>query len=372
MRYTIVVPISAMRSFLYIKLADLKQFYELMDIPTVITDTRFEVIWNNSCAEEEPLLQTGNIRSCIVSTTGADRLLRDGQSVVLSRLKSTSHSITLNATPVGGYVVIQKSNSPSSASELSEILENINRSISDTISLLPAALQYTDGDLLAVSTIDRINHNCLNVMRTTQNLSVFTKLVNMQGLKNEKICISALLATITESCNIVSENSPQSVPIRYKEPSEPLYINCDAECLLVALLNIIYNSMIYTQDENEIHLICTKIGQRLSIIVSDSGLGIKPELLSKVSNPFYSAHPCYADEERPGVGLGLGIVKELVGLYGGTFNIESRIFEGTKILLSFPIVQAPMELKQPRINFKSLVLNKTSALYIQLFNICEQ
>ncbi len=356
---------------MYIKLADLKQFYDMMDIPTVITDTRFEIVWHNQSAGGGSLLQTGHIRSCVEATTGADHLLLDGQPVMLSRLKSTSHSIALNATPIGGYIVVQQSNAPSAAPELSGILENVKRSINDTMSLLPAALQYTDGDLLAVNTIDRINRNCLSVLRTTQNLSVFTKLVNHHDLKSERVCISALLATIAESCNIASENDPQHVHIHYKEPSEPLYINSDRECLLVALLNILYNSMIYTQDENEIHLSCTRTGQRVSVIVSDSGLGIKPDLLGKVSSPFYSTHPCYEDEERPGVGLGLGIVKELCGCYGGTFNIESRLFKGTNILLSFPLVSAPLELRQPGTTFKSLVLDRSSPLYVQLYNICE-
>ncbi len=355
---------------MYIKLADLKQFYEMMDIPTVITDLRYEPIWNNSRAGDHAISRSGFVRNAVEASFGADRLLQAGQPSVLLRFEATSRALAITATPVGTYIVVQISNAPTAAPELDSVIEGINGSVDEMLSLLPIAVRSTNGDPIAASSFERVYRSCFSILRTSQNLSVLTKLVNAHELNDDVICVSSLLATVAQSANAICETNPEQVPIIYHEPEEPLYINCDRECFLVAMLNLIYNSMYYTQDDNQIELSCSRIGNRISIRISDSGIGIKPELLNSVIMPFSSTHPCYDDEERPGVGMGLSIAKELAGRYGGTFNIESRVFEGTTVLLSFPSAKPPMELKQPSVSLKSLVVDKMSPLYIQLHKVC--
>ncbi len=66
------------------------------------------------------------------------------------------------------------------------------------------------------------------------------------------------------------------------------------------------------------------------IVFEDTGEGISPEVLKHVLEPFYTT------KGRQGTGLGLSIVSEVVGRLGGTVNIESRVGQGTRVILEIP------------------------------------
>ena len=70
--------------------------------------------------------------------------------------------------------------------------------------------------------------------------------------------------------------------------------------------------------------------------VEDTGVGIAPEDLARVGDPFFQARGSYA---RPydGTGLGLSIVKGLVALHDGEIDIQSRVGEGTRITVRLPV-----------------------------------
>lgn len=66
------------------------------------------------------------------------------------------------------------------------------------------------------------------------------------------------------------------------------------------------------------------------IAVSDNGVGIAPENLARIFEPFFSTKP------QTGTGLGLALVKKVVSLAGGKIEVESRVGEGTRVALLFP------------------------------------
>jgi signal transduction histidine kinase len=72
----------------------------------------------------------------------------------------------------------------------------------------------------------------------------------------------------------------------------------------------------------------------VAITVQDNGPGIPPELLARVCEPFFSTH---TDEGLRG--LGLAIVQDIVKIHGGKIEIKSNPYEGTQIVLFFPIVE---------------------------------
>jgi two-component system, cell cycle sensor histidine kinase PleC len=73
----------------------------------------------------------------------------------------------------------------------------------------------------------------------------------------------------------------------------------------------------------------------LRISVADSGTGIAPEHLSKVTEPFYRVAPGSA-RDRAGAGLGLALVDAMMLAHGGTLILDSRLGIGTTATLHFP------------------------------------
>jgi cell cycle sensor histidine kinase DivJ len=72
------------------------------------------------------------------------------------------------------------------------------------------------------------------------------------------------------------------------------------------------------------------------ITVEDTGVGIGAEDLPRVGEPFFQARSSY-DRRHDGTGLGVSIVKGLLELHGGWMEIESRVGEGTRVMIHVPL-----------------------------------
>jgi PAS domain S-box-containing protein len=84
-------------------------------------------------------------------------------------------------------------------------------------------------------------------------------------------------------------------------------------------------------DENLIRVRTWQEGETVCAEVSDTGVGIAPEHLERVFEPFFTMRP-----EGEGTGLGLSITRNLVLAHGGTIEARSRPGEGASFLIRFP------------------------------------
>jgi signal transduction histidine kinase len=71
-------------------------------------------------------------------------------------------------------------------------------------------------------------------------------------------------------------------------------------------------------------------GERLVVSVADNGVGIPLEDVARIFEPFFSTKP------DTGTGLGLGVVRKLVALYGGTIDVSSEPGRGTRVSFALP------------------------------------
>jgi signal transduction histidine kinase len=74
----------------------------------------------------------------------------------------------------------------------------------------------------------------------------------------------------------------------------------------------------------------------LSLSVSDSGVGVPAEHLSKLGERFFRVDPSRT-ESTGGAGLGLAIVRSIMALHGGKLLLRSQLDAGTTAVLIFPI-----------------------------------
>jgi signal transduction histidine kinase len=70
-------------------------------------------------------------------------------------------------------------------------------------------------------------------------------------------------------------------------------------------------------------------GKYVDFEISDTGVGIPEENLSKIFEPYFST-------KETGTGLGLAIVQKIVDIHNGTISVQSREGEGTTFILKLP------------------------------------
>jgi len=120
-------------------------------------------------------------------------------------------------------------------------------------------------------------------------------------------------------------------------PPEAIYLRADPLRLAQVFANLLNNAAKYTDDGGRIHLVAEKRRNEVVVSISDTGIGIAPELLPHVFDIFSQAKPA-SGREQGGLGIGLSLVKGLVELHGGVVHAHSEgPDEGSTFRVRLPI-----------------------------------
>ncbi|MEM9373358.1 MAG: ATP-binding protein [Planctomycetota bacterium] len=119
----------------------------------------------------------------------------------------------------------------------------------------------------------------------------------------------------------------------------PRHLQTDAFRLHQILINLIGNALKFTS-EGTITLTVSYAGERLSIAVADTGIGIDPDHIDRIFQPFEQADNS-ATRQHEGTGLGLAISRKLAGMLGGNIVVESEQGVGSTFTVTIHAPPAP-------------------------------
>jgi PAS domain S-box-containing protein len=105
------------------------------------------------------------------------------------------------------------------------------------------------------------------------------------------------------------------------------------------LYNLLSNAVKFTPEGGTVWVETAEDHDFLHVFVCDMGIGIPENEQSSIFDKFYQVGSSRA-VGREGTGLGLAITKHLVELHGGTIRVESRLGQGSRFKVTFPLVQA--------------------------------
>jgi signal transduction histidine kinase len=108
-----------------------------------------------------------------------------------------------------------------------------------------------------------------------------------------------------------------------------LAVNGDPAMLRQAFLNLALNACQAMPEGGSLRVICKEAGRRISIVVADTGSGIKPEHLDRIFDLYFTTKP-------KGSGIGLSMVYRIVQMHDGEIEIESTPGKGTTFRLLLP------------------------------------
>jgi len=118
----------------------------------------------------------------------------------------------------------------------------------------------------------------------------------------------------------------------------PLWVVSDRHRLMQVLVNLLGNAIKFTH-QGAVVLQVKREAEHLRFTVSDTGIGIVPERLQKIFEPFEQASGATASVYG-GNGLGLSISRQLAQLLGGDIGVESSPGKGSTFWLRLPLVES--------------------------------
>jgi len=139
-----------------------------------------------------------------------------------------------------------------------------------------------------------------------------------------------------------AEFAERGIELKLDLADKPLWLDADPSRIAQAVGNILQNAAKFTGRYGTVTLALDEDPrQNMAVIrVRDSGIGIAPDMLSKLFQPFMQG-PSALDRSGGGLGVGLALVKGLVELHGGTVEATSAgIDQGAEFTLRLPIAEA--------------------------------
>ena len=279
------------------------------------------------------------------------KLLQKARKAEAAARKAANDTQELNAKL---QVAVEKAESANRAK--STFLFNMSHDIRTPMN---AIIGYAD---LASRHLDdpaKLEKYMENIQVCGQNLlMLLNNVLDLARIENDKTEIEYSVSDIEKdfrNCIAMFQNQADSKGQTLTVTAHLLhpYIYADVPHLTEVCTNLVSNAVKYTGACGTIHCDVTqKPGKKEDwcdtvITVADNGIGMSQEFQKHIFEPFERERTSTVSKVE-GSGIGMGIVKKLVGLMGGTVEVESRIGVGSTFIVTIPCRIASQEETQAK------------------------
>jgi PAS domain S-box-containing protein len=172
---------------------------------------------------------------------------------------------------------------------------------------------------------ERANQTALALLSYVRDTNQESQRVDVAGLLAEVICLTEQRATkqgIRTEQLFNARVCVQGVPAKLRQ----------------TILNLIQNALEAMPDGGTLTLTLSSAAEQARLTIADTGVGIPPEHLGKVFDPFFSTKGVWGEQAGDGSGLGLTTSLNTIREHGGDLTLTSRPGEGTTVAITLPCV----------------------------------
>ncbi len=185
--------------------------------------------------------------------------------------------------------------------------------------------------------IQMIENNSYRLLRLTDNLIDMTKIdIGEYKLRSEnKNIVSIIENVVLTACDYIGNVNSEII---FDTNVEEKIVACDQEKIEKIILNLLSNAVKYSEGNNKIFVNIKASENNIKISVKDNGIGISPDKLDNIFDKFVQEDKSLSRKQE-GSGLGLALVKSLVGMHDGTIEVTSKLGCGSEFTITLPAKQ---------------------------------
>jgi two-component system sensor histidine kinase/response regulator len=183
--------------------------------------------------------------------------------------------------------------------------------------------------------------------RITEMLGLIQDWLMLSKLDSGALCdrsVASDLAKIVESVIQEYQQLPSAANLSLSAeiPPEPVQVQGDPVCLRMLVGNLVSNAVKYNRPGGSVKVLLRTDGNRITLEVRDTGLGIPEDFRLHLFEEFYRVK---TPETRniPGTGLGLVICRKIVDELGGSIEVDSKEGEFSVFVVRLPVSEPDKE-----------------------------
>jgi signal transduction histidine kinase len=217
------------------------------------------------------------------------------------------------------------------AARLAHEIKNPLTAIMTFIQLLPR--KYDDEEF-------RTKFYTLAMEETARVNNLITELLDLVKNRESHFELSDLHRLIDRMILLVSpqSNAMRITIVRRYDPNIKA-VRIDAEKIKQVILNLLSNAIEFTPEGGRIEIVTQAVvnsdkNAYFRIEIKDNGIGIGPEMIDNIFDPYFTTK--HSSNKHNGTGLGLFIVHQNVQDHGGSIEVESKVNQGTRFSMMMP------------------------------------
>ncbi|ENK0838422.1 PAS domain S-box protein [Clostridium botulinum] len=246
---------------------------------------------------------------------------------------------------------------------ITEFLSNISHELKTPLNVIFTAVQllgFYEKDInkdLDYEKQDKylklIKQNCYRLMKLINNLLDTTKLDSgYLKLNLVNYNIVSLIEEITLSVTSYAES--KGINIVFDTNVEEKIIAVDPDKIERIILNLLSNSIKFTNPEGNIFVNIIDSEEYVYIHVKDTGVGMPSDKLESIFERFFQIDKTLK-KNKEGTGIGLHLVKSFVEMHKGKVTIKSELGKGTEFIIKLPAIVCNKNIKSKNVVYEANV-----------------
>jgi len=277
-----------------------------------------------------------------VRSVRRDGRIRDLELVLRRSRSALSLQVTARVAPLGGLVlVLAEDRTHERRVEVirRDFVANVSHELKTPVgalTLLSEAVAEAADDPAAVRRFaGRMHSESGRLSRLVQQIIALSRLQGDELIHEPtSVDVGALIDTSLDRVRTDAEARGVTLVSRV-DPG--LTVPGNPDQILVAVSNLVDNAVVYSPEGGRVAVMAGHARDRVTITVSDQGIGIPHDELDRIFERFYRVDPARA-RATGGTGLGLSITKHIAASHGGEVTVWSVENQGSSFTLSLPAI----------------------------------
>lgn len=313
---------------------------------TIVLNSEFLIQWVNEAATEILGIRksdAGQPVTNLIRNQQFDQYLRQqdySDALTISGQLSPDQRLAMRIIPFEGGQLLLQARDITEQHKLDlmrrDFVANASHELRTPLSVLQGSIEHMEeaagAQAACARPLERMRRQSERMMRILEDLLILARLESGKHQARQPVALSMLVGEVAEEARLASE---QAGGHRLELVIEPdIFIEGQYEDVHAAVSNLAMNAVRYTPAGGEIRLSLKLLPAGVAFEVSDTGAGILPQHLPRLTERFYRVD-VGRSREAGGTGLGLSIVKHVLERYHAKLKVDSTPGKGS--VFSFSI-----------------------------------